>query len=53
MADLSSVWGHSVHFAKFHMLRFSKGFLMLLTQFSNMVVRGGIQAITFFSECQI
>ena len=23
---LSSVWGHSVHFAKFSMLRFSKGY---------------------------
>ena len=50
--------GHSVHFAKFYMLRFSKyhsSFHLIPTKllyemYSN---QGGIQAITFFAICQI
>ncbi len=51
---LSLVWGHSVHFAKFPMLRFSKGycspsFQSISTKFYRKYVgHEGIQAVTLF-----
>ncbi len=60
MSDASSSgWGHSVHFAKSPMLRFSKGYCSdsfhpistkLYGKYGNHV---GIQAITFLATCQI
>ena len=56
---LSSVWGHSVHFAKFPVLRFSKGHCCytfhpistkLYWKHGN---KGKIQDITFLAICQI
>ncbi len=49
--SLNSVWGHSVHSAKFQMLRFPKATAAIFIQFQpkimeSMVIRG-IQAITF------
>ena len=55
---LSLVWGHSVHFAKFPILRFSKGYpfnrfhhisINLDTKYNN---QGLIKPTTFFVICQ-
>ncbi len=54
--SLSLVWGHSVHFAKFPMLRFSKGycspsFRSISTRFYyKHVGHKGIQAVTVFGD---
>ncbi len=54
MSDsLRSVWGHSVHFAKFQMLRFLKGYCshsfhpVLTKLYERYISHGEIQAITF------
>ncbi len=55
---LSSVWGHSVHFAIFPMLRFSKGhcphgFRPISTNFYGQHGnQGGIQLLHFLAICQ-
>ena len=54
--SLSMVWGHLVHFAKFPILRFSKGYS--LNRFHQISTKlhtkdhnqGLIQAVTFFSD---
>ena len=54
--SLSLVWGHSVHFAKFRMLRFSKGyysptFRSISTKFDyKHVGHKGIQCVTVFGD---
>ena len=54
--SLSLVWGHSVHFAKFPMLRYSKGccshsFHSIATKlYCKYVGQEGIQAVTFFRD---
>ncbi len=56
---LSSVWGHSVHFAKFPMLRFSKGYCCpsfhpnSTKHYWKQGNQGRIQAITILAICQI
>ncbi len=56
---LSSVWGHSVHFVIFRMLRFSKGFYCPSFHRISTKLYGKhgnqekIQAITFLAICQI
>ncbi len=56
MSDsLNSVYGHSLHFAKFRMLQFSKGYCShRLIQFNqalqNVCNWGEIQAITFYGD---
>ncbi len=54
--NLSLVWGHSVHFAQFPMLRLSKGYCShsfhsispkLYGKHGN---QGGMQVITFFGD---
>ncbi len=54
--SLSLVWGHSVHFAKFPMLRFSEGYISpsfhsISTKFyCKYVGHEGIQAVTVFGD---
>ncbi len=54
--SVSMVWGHSVHFAKFEMLRFSKGycspsFHSISTKFyCKHVGQKRIQAVTVFDD---
>ena len=57
MADsLSLVWGRSVHFAKFPMLRFLKGYCspsfhsISTKQYCKYVGHEGIQAVTLFGD---
>ncbi len=59
MADsLSLIWGHSMHFAKSPILRFSKhysspNFHPILSKiYSRHHIHGAIQAITFLAICQ-
>ena len=54
--SLCSFWGHSVHFAKFAVLRFSKGYFLpqFLSNFNQTLCKVcqsvGIQAVTLFGD---